>query len=68
MRYRCFNGELAELKKRIESEERKHHAVSLDRKIAEELKDDQKILEASQKIEAIEMVLAALHAQLPVNS
>lgn len=64
MRYRCFNGEQGELKKRIESEERKHFTISLDLKIAKHIEDDARIAPLEEKLQEIEVTLSALHDQL----
>lgn len=63
MRYRQYSGHASELKQRITQLESEHYRVTLDRKIAEELKDDLSILSFDDKLAVLEASLKVLYEQ-----
>lgn len=67
MRYRQFDGQLDELKRRIKEVEREHCVTEIDLRVAETLKDDSRILAGKDQMKLIEQTLKALYKQLPDN-
>jgi predicted small metal-binding protein len=64
MRYRIYNQQQEELKRKIAEHERSHYLVSLDAKLAEATHDDAKILQHAETLHKLEQALDVLVAEL----
>lgn len=61
MQYRNFNGERDELKRRIEATEQEHYKITLEKKVAQAMKDDDRILAADERLAELETTLSVLY-------
>lgn len=63
MQYRHFSGQRDELTRRTQETEKEHYELTLELKLAEARRDDDRILQVGNRLAELKLLLAVLYRE-----